>query len=297
MANSSLPFAKLSGGGNDFVVVDNRTSAVSDPAALALRICTRGLSVGADGLILVEDSSSADFRMIYYNSDGSRADFCANGTRCAARFAHMSRIAPSPMTIETDAGLVGAIVDAEGEVTLSLASPRNFRPRRALRVANGMMIEGSSILVGVPHYVIFLRDLLWEQDIDALGREIRHHPDLHTDGGANVNFVRVVDEQRLEVRTWERGVEAETMACGSGVVASTAVAALFRRVSSPLSVRVRSGIVYRVEFAVETRAGEPMIDRIRLRGDSRHVFRSALTDETLTGFDAGWVRAPRSDPS
>lgn len=295
MAIPSVSFSKLSGGGNDFVVVDNRNGVVSDPADLALRVCTRRLSVGADGLILIEESRSADFRMIYFNADGSRADFCANGTRCAARFAQMNQIAAPRMTLETDAGLVGATVDDAGHVTLSLASPKNFRSRRPLLVSSGLKIEGSSILVGVPHYVIFLRDRLWERDIDALGREIRHHADLSAEGGANVNFVRVVDEHRLEVRTWERGVEAETMACGSGVVASTVVAALSGRVTSPVSVRIRGGIDYQVEFAVETRAGEPMIDRIRFRGDARHVFTSSLTAETLTGFDPLWVRSPRSE--
>src|SRR5512132_3816207 len=145
-----LPFAKMAGGGNDFVMIDNRSGRISDPAALTRFICPRRLSVGGDGLILVEPSDRATFRMIYFNSDGSRADFCANGTRCSARFASLNGIAPEKMTIETDAGVIGAEVTGEGMVTLALPSPRAFRSQRPLQIGSET-IRGSSILVGVPH--------------------------------------------------------------------------------------------------------------------------------------------------
>src|SRR6478672_1735494 len=112
-----LAFSKMAGGGNDFVMIDNRAGRVTDAAGLTKRICTRRLSVGADGLILIESSQRATFRMIYFNSDGSRADFCANGTRCSARFAHVNAIAPEEMTIETDAGIIGGHVAPDGLVT------------------------------------------------------------------------------------------------------------------------------------------------------------------------------------
>jgi diaminopimelate epimerase len=283
-----LTFTKMAGGGNDFVVIDNRTGRVTDPAELARRICTRALSVGADGLVLIEPTPRATFRMRYWNSDGSLGAFCGNGTRCAARFALINVIAGRRMTIETDAGIVGAEVGDGGQVTLTLPSPHSFRPQRPLQVGE-KRINGSFLMVGVPHYVIFLRGELWSQDIAPLGRAIRRHPELLPDG-ANVNFVFVRDEHAIEVRTYERGVEGETLACGSGVVASAVTSALFGKVQSPVAVLTRSGIT--LEVAFELIAGEAR--DVRLRGDARHIYRAALTTETLEGFDPDFVRDPAS---
>jgi diaminopimelate epimerase len=280
-----LPFAKMAGGGNDFVMIDNRSGRITDAAELTRRVCTRRLSVGADGLILIETSGKATFKMVYLNADGSRADFCANGTRCAARFAFLNVIAPKRMTIETDAGVIGAEVDGIS-VTLNLQPPRGFAPRKTLEV-NGTRIHGSFITVGVPHYVVFLRDDLWAQSIEGLGRAIRFHPDL-APAGANVNFVVVRDSSSIEVRTYERGVEGETLSCGSGVVASVATSALFGKVRPPVSVLTRSGITLEVSYAM---AGGELSD-LRLRGDARLIYRSAFTAETLEGFDPEFVRDP-----
>lgn len=284
--NEPLAFSKMAGAGNDFVVIDNRSGRVADAGELTRRICTRRLSVGADGLILIETSARATFRMRYFNADGGLADFCANGTRCAARFAFLNVIAPRRMTIETDAGAVGAEVGDRGDVTLSLPSPQGFRRERPLDVG-GRTIQGSFLMVGVPHYVVFLRDDLWAQDIDPLGRAIRHHRDLQPHG-ANANFVVVRDPHAIEIRTWERGVEAETLACGSGVVASVTTAALFDRVKSPVSVLTRSGITLEVAF---DRDGSG-VENVRLKGDARLVYRATVTPETLEGFDPEFVRNP-----
>jgi diaminopimelate epimerase len=281
-----LAFAKMAGGGNDFVVIDNRGGRVANVTELTCRICTPHLSVGADGLILIESSARATFRMIYLNSDGSRADFCANGTRCAARFAFLSVIAPRRMTIETDAGVIGAEVGEGNTVTLSLPSPQRFQAHRPLRVGEHL-VQGSSLVVGVPHYVVFLRRDLWQQEIVPLGRAIRNHDELQPDG-ANVNFVVIRDWNSIEVRTYERGVEAETLSCGSGVVASVSTSAMFGKVRSPVSVLTRSGITLEVSF---TLAGGELRD-LRLRGDARLVFRAALTPETIDGFDPDFVRDP-----
>jgi len=276
----------MAGGGNDFVVIDNRGSRVANAADLTRRICTPHLSVGADGLILIETSPRATIRMIYFNADGSRADFCANGTRCAARFAFLNVIAPRRMTIETDSGVVGAEVGEGNAVTLSLPSPQLFRPNRPLRVG-AQSIQGSSLMVGVPHYVVFLRRDLWQQEIVPLGRAIRNHPELQPDG-ANVNFVVIRDWNAIEVRTYERGVEDETLSCGSGVVASVSASALFGKVRSPVQVLTRSGITLEVSF---TLAGGELRD-LRLRGDARLIYRAALTPETVDGFDPDFVRDP-----
>lgn len=289
---SDLPiaFVKMAGAGNDFVVIDNRAGVVQDAEDLARKVCTRRLSVGADGLILIEPSARCTFRMRYFNSDGSAADFCANGTRCAARFAFLHVIAPRKMTIETGAGVVGAeIIDQQ--VMLSLPSPTHFVAERPLDLPGLTRVTGSSITVGVPHYVVFLRDRLWEQPIEAVGRQIRMHPRLAPEG-ANVNFVVVRDQHYLSLRTYERGVEAETLACGSGIVASVATSALFGRVESPVTVRSRSGVELEVRFERERTGGEDRLTQVRLTGDARVVYRSELGAETASGFDADWVRHP-----
>lgn len=284
--NDPISFSKMSGAGNDFVVIDHRVPRITDPAELTRRICTRRLSVGADGLILIETSARATFRMKYFNSDGSLADFCGNGTRCAARFAFLNVIAPRRMTIETEAGIVGAEIGERGEVTLSLSPPQGFQAERPL-VVGSQTIRGSFVTVGVPHYVIFLRDDLWSQNIEILGRAIRTHRDLQP-AGANVNFVVVRDKHAIEIRTYERGVEAETLACGSGIVSSVTTAAMFGRVESPVSVLTRSGVTLEVSF--EKVNG--FVDNVRLKGDARLVYKAALTPETLDGFDPEFVRNP-----
>ena len=282
-----LTFSKMAGGGNDFVVIDNRAGRVgADVSELTRRVCTPHLSVGADGLILIETSARATFKMRYLNADGSQADFCANGTRCAARFAFLNVIAPKRMTIETEAGVVGAEVSDGGAVTLTLPAPHSFRPGRALRVGE-QTISGSSLMVGVPHLVVFLRRDLWQQPIHDLGRALRFHPDLQPHG-ANVNFVVIRDWHSIEVRTYERGVEGETLSCGSGVVASAVVSSLFGKVRSPVSVLTRSGITLEVSLTTE---GSEVRD-VRLKGDARLIYRAALTPETTEGFDPEFFRDP-----
>lgn len=284
-----LSFAKMAGGGNDFVMIDNRSGRIGDASELTKKICTRALSVGADGLILIEHSTRATVRMRYYNRDGSLAAFCANGTRCAARFAFVSVMAGKKMTIETDAGIVGAEIGDGGVVTLTLPPPHAFRAQRPVSVGD-KTVRGSSLMVGVPHYVVFLRDDLWVQDIAPLGSAIRTHPELVPDGGANVNFVVVRDDHSIEVRTYERGVEAETLSCGSGVVASAVTSALFGKVKSPVSVLTRSGITLEVSF--DARQGA--VENVQLRGDARIIFRATITPETLEGFDPDFVTDPAS---
>lgn len=278
-------FAKMAGGGNDFIVIDNRGGGLSVDRDLIARMCSRRLSIGADGLILIEPSGRATFRMRYFNSDGGLADFCGNGTRCAARFAFTNVIAPRRMTIETDAGVVAAEVHDQ-QVTLSLPPPQSFNPRLEVEAA-GTVLRGSYLVVGVPHYVVFLAGDLWQHEIAPLGSVVRKHPALG-DTGANVDFVNVVSRNEIDVRTYERGVEGETLSCGSGVVASAVVSALFDRVESPVSVLTRSGIRLEVGFK---REGTGVRD-VTLSGDARVVYRATTTPETTEGFDPDWLRDP-----
>ena len=284
-----IPFTKLSGAGNDFVVIDNRPGRVRDAAALARAVCTRRLSVGADGLILIETSPRATFRMRYLNADGSETEFCANGTRCAARFAFLNVIAPRRMTIETATAVVPAEI-VESNVRIGVPTPEQFTPVRELEVPGAGVIRGSYLVVGVPHYVIFVREGLDTADIDATGRAIRHHEGL-APAGANVNFVTVRDRQSMALRTWERGVEAETLACGSGIVASVTTAAVAGRVTSPVRVTTRSGIEVTVDLELTGDPGKP-VRNVALTGDARVIFRGEITPETTGGFDPDRVGAP-----
>jgi diaminopimelate epimerase len=203
-------------------------------------------------------------------------------------------IAGKQMTIETDAGIVAATIGDGGSVTITLPPPYAFQPNRPVTIGE-QVVRGSSIMVGVPHYVLFLREdlstslgtSLWQQDIATLGRAIRKHPGFQPQG-TNVNFVVVRDDRSIEVRTYERGVEAETLSCGSGVVASAVTSALFGRVTSPVSVLTRSGTTYEVAF--DTVPGG--VDNVRLKGDARIIFRSTTSPETLEGFDPDFVRDP-----
>lgn len=278
-----LRFLKMSGAGNDFVVIDDRRERIAAPAALARLASVRRLSIGSDGLILVRNSERASFRMLYFNADGSVGDFCANGTRCAARFAFLQSIAPASMTIETGHAIVGAEVEG-GEVTLSIPPPEECALEKPLRLADGSVARGAYLMVGVPHYVLFVEEGLWEMDINPLGREIRRHPDLPH--GANVNFVSPRGGGDISVRTWERGVEGETLACGSGVVASSAVSLLTGRATAPVSVLTRSGITLRVGMR---KSGDAAVEDLRLSGDARVVYEGTMTPETLKGFDPDWV--------
>jgi len=285
-----VEFTKFAGGGNDFVIIDNRRHEVGDGAALAKVVCTRRLSVGADGLILIETSARARLKMVYFNPDGSRA-FCGNGTRCAARFAFMNVVAPRRMTIETDAGVIPAEVLENGEVTLTMPGPGSFVAEKPLATAEGSTIEGAFVTIVAPHYVVPVQRDLWNRDLSVVGPAIRRHPDLGSEG-ANANFVLVRDRNEIEIRTWERGVEGETLSCGSGVMASVSAMALRGEVDSPVTVLTRSGIRYRVELEWVGEDAARKIKAIRFTGDARVIYKSLFTADTLSGFDADWVRTP-----
>src|SRR4051812_43458555 len=148
----SPTFAKMAGGGNDFVVIDNRAAPIANVEEFTRRVCTPHLSIGADGLILIEQSQRANVKMVYYNADGSRGQFCGNGTRCAARFALLAGIATHRMTIETDSGVLRAEVDGAGMVTVTLPPVDRVQLDRKLTVGD-RTIQGALLWVGVPHYV------------------------------------------------------------------------------------------------------------------------------------------------
>jgi diaminopimelate epimerase len=273
-----VTFTKMSGAGNDFLVFGENTLRGEKEFAAIRRLCRRGTGVGADGVLFVTPERPGDpsSRIVadYLNADGSVSRFCGNGTRCAARYAVLRGLARPECVVLTGWGAVGARVSSSGSVTLALPEP--VAEARAVPSldpdVNTLEREAFAISVGVPHVVVFLKKevALDTLDLSALGPLYRHHPAMAE--GANANFVKVLGPSRLALRTWERGVEAETLACGSGAVASAVVASLLGNFAPPVSVATRSGETLRVGF---WRDGE-FARAVTLEGDARVVFEGTL---------------------
>ncbi len=226
-------FFKVSGSGNDFLALVEEP----EPAPDAIRAwCRRGVSLGADGFFILRRSPDG-VAMDYFNSDGYPADLCLNGTRCAAQLAFHLGWAEEKVTIRTGAGTVVARRGDETRVTLQLAAPE--APQELILDVDGIRCAGYRVRVGVPHFVLPWPDSLDRAPVDTLGRQIRHHPAFEE--GANVNFVRYPDGHRMDIRTFERGVEGETLSCGSGILAGAAVGLHIGRSSLPLRVSVQGG--------------------------------------------------------
>lgn len=270
-----IPFMKLAGTGNDFVLIDNRSGMVpvdESTREFVRRICARGTGLGADGLILIQNSDTATISWQFYNSDGSTAEMCGNGCRCAARFAWLREIAPRQMTIETLAGIIRAEVTTGKNVKVQLTTPRDLRHEIAVEI-DGATYPVSFLNTGVPHCVYFMDDLD-KVDVYNLGRSTRYH-DLFQPRGTNVNFIHVTGPQSLQIRTYERGVENETLACGTGSVAAALVAGSLGMVQSPVFVNTRGGGVLKVYFTFE--GGE--FSEVFLEGDATVICEGYLWEE------------------
>ena len=274
-----LEFTKMSGAGNDFLVFGARVELGAKEIAAIRRLCRRGTGVGADGVlfVFVERPGDPSSQVVadYVNADGSAGRFCGNGTRCAARFAVRRGLAGPSLVVATGWGSVGATVRADGSVALALPEPVAAGRAVPSLDAAGETLERDAfaLVVGVPHVVAFLKEgiALDTLDLSVLGPLYRHHPAMVE--GANANFVKVLSPSRLAVRTWERGVEAETLACGSGAVASALVSSFLSGSAPPVSLATRSGETLEVSFA---RDGE-VAREITLTGDARVVFEGILT--------------------
>ncbi len=267
-----IPFYKMHGAGNDFVLVDDRalTFPVGDRAWLA-GLAARRTGVGCEGIILIQPSAQADFRMRFINPDGGEVDMCGNGARCVARLAVELGAAPARLTIETNAGLLSATVEGE-RVRLRLTEPHDWRLNGTLE-AEGATFAYGFVNSGVPHVVIETQDLA-AVDVCRFGRAIRRHAAFQP-AGTNVNFVQVTGPAALRVRTYERGVEAETLACGTGLAAAALVMARLGRVRLPVELVPASGD----RLSVAARAVGPTFTDVTLTGPAAHVFRGTLTYE------------------
>lgn len=225
---TALPFVKMHGAANDFVVVDPRHATLpADPAALqtlVARLCDRRRGIGADGVLLLEPDAELDFRMRYFNRDGGAAEFCGNGARCLARFALELGLGRSGVVrFASDAGPQQARAEADGRIELLLGAGAPIPGSRAVAVtAAGRAFTGRTIDTGVPHLVVEVERVEWVP-LAEWGAALRHHAAFEP-RGTNVDFVTRLDPRRLAMRTYERGVEGETLACGTGAVASALVA-------------------------------------------------------------------------
>ncbi len=273
-----MEFFKMSGGGNDFIVIDNRNGAVRPESVseLVQRITVRALSVGADGVILLETSRIADFRAIFYNPDG-QTTFCGNGGRCIARLAYLMGLVGPRMRVETMKMVHDAVVEGE-RVRFSMPLAQRLKTGLTLQV-DEQALEGATIDTGVPHLVVF-RDTSHSVSIRDLGRKLRHHADLGPEG-ANVNFVMLVDDHTLAIRTYERGVEGETLSCGTGCVAAALVTSALGKTQSPVSCWTRSGVSLTVHF----KGSQGPYTGLVLEGDARLVYQGNLGSEATRGFD------------
>ncbi len=263
---TTIPFYKMSGAGNDFIIIDNRWGVVGEEGLSDWieRICRRKLSVGADGLILIEEAEEADFSWRFFNSDGGRAEMCGNGARCAARFAYLRQIAGQKMSFQTDAGVISAWVDQE-RVRIGMTEPTGLHLDEVLELEDGPLTV-SRINTGVPHAVVETADIA-SVDVAGVGRQIRNH-ERFSPAGTNANFVQALDDGSIAVRTYERGVEDETLACGTGAVAAALVAAAKRGAASPLNLLTRSREILTIHFSTEN----GRFSEVYLEGGARVVY-------------------------
>jgi len=271
--NMKIPFYKMSGSGNDFIIIDNRGGAVAEESLdqLIVGACRRKKSAGADGLILVEESTQVDFKWRFFNADGSRAEMCGNGARCAARFACITGISGPELAFETDAGIVSAQV-IQDRVKIRMTDPTGLQTNQTLAVGD-TTLPYDFINTGVPH-VVMPADDIEQVDVVDLGRAVRQH-ERFSPAGTNVNFVQPIGRNAIAVRTYERGVEDETLACGTGCAAASLMMRLHHHWDAPVEVKTRSGEMLRIYFEEEAGA----FRQVHLEGGARVIYTGTLWEE------------------
>ncbi|MFH1981076.1 MAG: diaminopimelate epimerase [Pseudomonadota bacterium] len=270
----TIPFWKMSGAGNDFIIIDNRGGVMDghDMAMITRKLCCRKLSVGSDGLILIEADPDADFRWRFYNSDGGMAEMCGNGARCAARFAVLNGIAGERMVFITAAGPIEAHV-TDSVVRVRMTDPSPLESDARLSLAGGDTVAYSFINTGVPHAVVPVTDIAAVNVVD-LGRRIRRH-DRFSPAGTNANFIQPIGEGAVAIRTYERGVEDETLACGTGAVAGALAASRRFGMRSPIRMKTRSGALLVIYFNDTDEGFGPVF----MEGDARIIYTGKLSPE------------------
>lgn len=245
MGAETIDFVKMHGAGNDFIMIDDMAERFEPNAGAIAALCAHHRGIGADGLILLRPAAEGQFSMRYYNSDGGEAAMCGNGARCAALFAYRRGLVRRKMKFETGSGAVGAEVRGD-VVAVDIEGVKGLRLRILLEDAG---VEAHFAVAGVPHTVILVPDAraYTAERFLSLARSVRHDPAFQP-AGANVNLVTVHRPDRLTYRTYERGLERETLACGTGAVASAVIAAHLELTKPPVGCETSGGDTLEVNF-------------------------------------------------
>ena len=267
-----IPFWKMHGAGNDFIMIDDRkeTFPAKDNSWIAATAARR-FGIGCDGVILIRkaDSEEADFRMVFFNPDGSEVEMCGNGARCVSRLAAELGVAESKMAFDTVAGLIHGEYHGDNRVTIGMTDPFDWAFDQPIEI-DGQIYTYHQVNTGVPHVVMEVPDLA-ALDIVRMGAAIRYHENF-APAGTNANFIEVTGPDSLTVRTYERGVEAETLACGTGMVACGLIASKQGKVTSPVKITCASGDVIEVNYT-NTEDGATEVTK---QGPAVHVFQGEL---------------------
>lgn len=260
----NLKFSKMVATGNDFVVIDcYSTKRDLNLSKLAVELCNRRLGIGADGLLVIERSKTADLKMRIFNPDGSEPDMCGNGSRCSALYAKLNSLAQENMKIETKAGILRAEV-FRNIVKINMTKPKDIKIRLNIGTESGP-VHLHYINTGVPHAIYFVEDIE-SIDLQKTGSFIRYN-EIFKPEGVNVDFVQIRSNDTILMRTYERGVEAETYACGTGAVASGIMAGIIKDCRSPVKVDTKGGVLT-IYFDIS----DKVISNVFLEGEAREVF-------------------------
>jgi len=278
-----IPFTKMSGAGNDFILVDNRTNEYQlDWSALARTLCSRRLGVGADGLIIIEEGKIAPFKMLYFNADGSYGGMCGNGGRCVGEYL-MKRLKTQSQSFEALDYIYKSKMNDSSQISLEMKNPSELKINIIIKI-NSDNLKGHYINTGAPHSVFFVNDLppsieqsLNVNGITSIGRAVRYSETFKPEG-TNVDFVTVKIDNQISMRTYERGVEDETLACGTGAVACAVISAVVHNLQSPITVETRGGESLLVSF---DRVGES-ITNVTLTGSAVELFEASVKIDAST---------------
>lgn len=266
-----MKFSKYEGCGNDFVIFDNRNTTFPIQKKLIPNLCHRKMGIGADGVILLETSMSADFRMRIFNADGSEAEMCGNGIRCLLKFIQELGYRKDSYLIETMEKNL-RVTSVGSEVKVEMAEPYDIEWNQTLTVGSAFY-HLHSMNTGVPHVVIFVEDLQ-NVNVNQISPPIRHHS-AFLPKGTNVNFATVLPDGMVRVRTYERGVEQETLACGTGATATAIIASHVHGLANHVKVQTESGKILTVQFTQENN----QFSNVTLTGPANFIFRGEITLE------------------
>ncbi|MBA2369688.1 MAG: diaminopimelate epimerase [Candidatus Protochlamydia sp.] len=261
-------FVKYTGCGNDFIIFDNRSACFPLSPSLVQNLCQRQWGIGADGMVLLENSTQADVRMRIFNADGNEAEMCGNGIRCLIHWLYSNCTYQSTYLIETAKGLLKGSFD-EGNVCIDMGVPTDFKWNAPLSL-DSITYLVHCLNTGVPHAVLFVSNIE-EVNIDRLGPMIRYHA-LWQPHGINATFAQKLNDSTIAVRTYERGVERETLACGTGATAAALAAAYQFQMTAPQFVKTRSGAFLKIDFVLES----GIFSNVKMTGPAQRTFQGEV---------------------